>query len=251
MIYFIGAGPGDPELITVKGAKILSEAQIIIYAGSLVNPAVVEIGSADAEVYNSAEMDLDAILDIMERSFREGKTLARLHTGDPSVYGALQEQMDALTSMGIPFQVIPGVSSLFAAAASIPHELTLPGITQTVILTRLEGRTPVPEKERLKDLAKHQSTMAIFLSINQIERVTEELLSGGYSPDTGVVVVEKASWPDQKVIRGTLQDIAKKIKGLGIVRQALILVGDVFMRDYQLSKLYDKNFSHGYRTAKE
>ncbi|NTW04762.1 MAG: precorrin-4 C(11)-methyltransferase [Peptococcaceae bacterium] len=251
MIYFIGAGPGDPELITVKGAKVLAQAQIIIYAGSLVNIDIVyELGRSDAVLHNSATMNLDEIIEVMKAADLEGKTVARLHTGDPSIYGAIQEQMDALTKLGISFEVIPGVSSVFAAAAAIPHELTLPGISQTVILTRLEGRTPVPDKEQLKSLAQHNCTMAIFLSINQIERVVEELAAGGYKSDTGVVVVERASWPDQRVIRGRLDNIVDLIKVSGITRQALILVGKVFSDDYQLSKLYDKNFSHGFRVSK-
>lgn len=251
MIYFIGAGPGDPELITVKGEKILSQADVIIYAGSLVNPVLLEKGKTDAEIYNSATMNLESIVSIMFRSHSEGKTVARLHTGDPSVYGALQEQMDALAEKCIPFEVIPGVSSVFAASAAIPNELTLPGITQTVILTRLEGRTPVPEKEKLTELAKHQCTMAIFLSVDQISRVVQELLEGGYHRDTGVVVVEKASWPEQRIVRGRMENISALIEEAGIKRQALIMVGDVFLKDYQLSKLYDKNFSHGFRVAEK
>lgn len=247
MIYFIGAGPGDPDLITVKGAGILAGADVVIYAGSLVNPEILRNCKPGAKVYNSAGMDLEEVLDVMCSARREGKTVARLHTGDPSIYGAIQEQMDALQEKGLEFKVIPGVSSFFAAAAAIPHELTLPDVSQTVILTRLEGRTPVPEPEKLSDLARHRSTMCIFLSINQINRVVEELLEGGYSSETGVVVVERASWPDQRVIRGTLADIAERVLESGITRQALILVGSVFGREYSRSKLYDGSFSHGFR----
>ncbi len=251
MIYFIGAGPGDPDLITVKGARIIAGADVIIYAGSLVNPAVLAGCKRGAEIYDSAGMNLEEVLEVMFRAWREGKTVARVHTGDPSIYGAVQEQMDALAREGIPFELVPGVSSVFAAAAAIPRELTLPGVTQTVIMTRLEGRTPVPEGERLKELARHRSTMCIFLSINQIERVAAELIEGGYAPGTAAVVVEKASWPDQRVIRGTIESMAELVREAGITRQALILVGDVFVKDYQRSKLYHRDFTHGFRGRAE
>ncbi|MFZ5632398.1 MAG: precorrin-4 C(11)-methyltransferase [Bacillota bacterium] len=251
MIYFIGAGPGDPELITVKGARLIAGADVIIYAGSLVNPAVLDGCRPGAEIYDSSGMNLEEVLEVMGRAWREGKKVARVHTGDPSIYGAIQEQMDALAEKGIPFAVIPGVSSLFAAAAAVPHELTLPGVTQTVIMTRLEGRTPVPGGERLADLARHRCTMGIFLSVNQMDRVVSQLLEGGYDPGTKVVVVERASWPDQRVISGTIKNIGKLVKEAGITRQAIILVGDVFGGHYQRSRLYDGNFSHGYRRRKE
>lgn len=251
MIYFIGAGPGDPELITVKGARIIAGCDVVIYAGSLVNRALLDGCKPGAEIYDSSGMTLEEVLEVMFRAWREGKDVSRVHTGDPSIYGAVQEQMDALAEKGIPFEVVPGVSSVFAAAAAIPHELTLPGVTQTVIMTRLEGRTPVPEGEKLRDLARHRCTMCIFLSVSQIDRVTDELLRGGYGPGTGVVVVEKASWKDQKVIRGTIENIGKLVKEAGITRQALILVGDVFVRDYQRSRLYDREFSHGFRGRAE
>lgn len=251
MIYFIGAGPGDPDLITVKGARLIAGADVVIYAGSLVNRDLLDGCKPGTEIYNSAGMNLEEVLGVMARAWREGKTVARVHTGDPSIYGAIQEQMDALAEKGIPFQVVPGVSSVFASAAAIPNELTLPGITQTVIMTRLEGRTPVPAGESLPDLARHRSTMCIFLSVNQIDRVTADLLKGGYPAGTPVVVVEKASWPDQRIIRGTIKDIGDLVKEAGIARQALILVGDVFGGEYQRSKLYDKKFSHGFRERAE
>lgn len=251
MIYFIGAGPGDPGLITVKGARIISGSDVVIYAGSLVNRALLEGCKPGAEIYDSSGMTLEEVLEVMFRASREGRDVSRVHTGDPSIYGAIQEQMDALAEKGIPFEVVPGVSSVFAAAAAVPHELTLPGVTQTVILTRLEGRTPVPDGEKLRDLARHRCTMCIFLSVSQIDRVAEELLQGGYRPDTGVVVVEKASWKDQRVIRGTIENIGRLVKEAGITRQALILVGDVFAGDYQRSRLYDREFSHGFRGRAE
>ena len=247
MIYFVGAGPGDPELMTVKGARLVSSADVIVYAGSLVSQAVLEGCKPNAQLYNSAGMNFDEVMEVMVKAGREKRTVVRLHTGDPAIYGAIQEQMDALVQEDLPFEVVPGVSSVFAAAAAIPHELTLPGLTQTVIMTRLEGRTPVPEREKLRELARHQCTLCIFLSINQIEQVVAELLEGGFDPDTGVVVVEKASWPDQRVLKGTIKNAVKMVKEAGITRQALILVSNVFDSDYQRSKLYDQNFSHGFR----
>lgn len=251
MIYFIGAGPGDPELITVKGAKLIGEADVVIYTGSLVNARILEYCKPGAEIHNSASMTLDEVLDVIRRAHGAGRMIARVHTGDPSLYGAIQEQMDALAKEGIPFSVVPGVSSFLAAAAAVPHELTLPGVTQTVILTRREGRTPVPEPEKLAALAKHRATMCIFLSVQQIEEVSRELQQGGYTPTTPVVVVEKASWPGERVVRGTLADIAAVVKEAGITRTALIMVGDVFGSEYELSKLYDPGFAHGYRGSRE
>lgn len=251
MIYFVGAGPGDPELITVKGARLLNEADVVIYTGSLINPEVLNHCRPEARLYNSAHMTLEEILAVMIAAHRENLTVVRLHTGDPSLYGATQEQMDALTRMGIPFRVVPGVSSFLAAAAAIPHELTLPGVTQTVILTRLEGKTPVPEEEKLRELARHQSTLCIFLSAHRIEEVVAELKAGGCAEETPVVVVEKASWPEERVMCGTLGDIAARVKAAGITRTALILVGKVFSSPYQPSRLYQPGFTHGYREAKE
>ncbi|ADG82419.1 precorrin-4 C(11)-methyltransferase [Thermincola potens] len=245
-VYFIGAGPGDPELITVKGAKAIESADVIIYAGSLVNKEILKYARPEAKIYNSAHMNLDEVLAVMKEGFSEGKIIARVHTGDPSIYGAIQEQMDALKNMNIPYEVIPGVSSFVAAAASLKQEYTLPDVTQTVILTRLEGRTEVPEKERLRKLARYRATMCIFLSVHAIEEVAEELKEG-YPPDTPVVVIQKASWPDERIVRGTLDDIAGKVREANITKTALIIVGDVFRGQYALSKLYDKNFSHGYR----
>lgn len=250
MVHFVGAGAGDPELITVKGARLLSEADVVIYAGSLVNPEVLKYCRQEARMYNSAFMTLEEVLDIIRRACAAGHSVVRLHTGDPCLYGAIQEQMDILKEEGIPFAVVPGVSSFTAAAAAIPHELTLPGVTQTVILTRIEGRTPVPEREKLKKLAEHRSTMCIFLSVHDIERVVEELEKGGYSSETPVVVVEKASWPEEKVVWGNLGTIAGLVKDSNITRTALIIVGDVFGAPYMKSKLYDKRFAHGFRGVK-
>jgi precorrin-4/cobalt-precorrin-4 C11-methyltransferase len=248
-VYFVGAGPGDPELITLKGIKAIEAAGIVIYAGSLVNPEILRYAKDDAEIFNSAAMNLEEVLQVMVRGVSEGKIIARVHTGDPSIYGAIQEQMDALTEKGITFEVIPGVSSFLAAAAALKQEYTLPGVTQTIVLTRMEGRTPVPEKEKLAQLAKSGSTMCIFLSVHAIAEVVDELKQG-YEEDTPVAVVQKASWPDQLIIKGTLADIAKKVGEASISKTALIIVGNVFRGSYEKSKLYDPEFSHGYREGK-
>ncbi|SHJ84235.1 precorrin-4 C(11)-methyltransferase [Paramaledivibacter caminithermalis] len=248
-VYFIGAGPGDPELITLKGAKKIAEADIIIYAGSLVNKEVIEKRKKEAEVYNSASMTLDEVIEVMEKGIKKGKLIARVHTGDPSIYGAIREQMDILEEKGIEYEVIPGVSSFLAAAASIKKEFTLPGVSQTIILTRMEGRTPVPEKESIEALAKHRATMCLFLSVHMIQKLVDRLLTS-YSPDTPIAVIQKASWKDEKIVMGTLENIADKVEKAEIKKTAQILVGDFLGDKYELSKLYDKNFSHEYRKAK-
>ncbi|ABZ84939.1 precorrin-4 c11-methyltransferase [Heliomicrobium modesticaldum Ice1] len=249
MISFIGAGPGDPDLLTVKGQKRLAEADVVIYAGSLVNPAVLRVCRPEAEIYNSASMTLEAVLAVMERAVGEGKKVARLHTGDPSIYGAIREQMDALDERNIPYEVIPGVSSFLAAAASLRKEFTLPDVSQTVIITRLAGRTPVPEKESLAGLAQHKASLCIFLSTHRLDQVTAELIAGGYPADTPAAVVYKASWPDEKTVRGTLRDIAGKVAEAGISRTAMIMVGQFLEGPYQRSLLYHPAFAHGYREA--
>lgn len=246
MVYFIGAGPGDPELLTVKGKRIIGEADVIIYAGSLVNPQVLSERKPEARVYNSAGMHLDEVLEVMQRAEAEGLMTARVHTGDPSIYGAHREQMDRLDALGIPYEVIPGVSSFLSAAAQLKKEYTLPGVSQTVILTRMEGRTPVPETERLESLAAHRATMIIFLSVGEIETLCERLIPS-YGEETPAAVVYKASWEDEKIVRGTLGTLSVKVKEAGITRTALTLVGDFLGNDYELSKLYDKTFTHGYR----
>ena len=251
MIYFVGAGPGDPDLITVKGAKILARAQIVIYAGSLVNKELLKMCDQSAAIYNSAGMTLQEITDIMIEGHRNGLEVVRLHTGDPSLYGAIQEQMDILRQASVPFGVIPGVSSFLASAAAIAHELTLPGITQTVILTRMEGRTPVPATETISSLAAHQCTMCIFLSVHLLEQLAAELIAGGYSRSTAVAVIEKASWPDQQIVTGNLENIAARVKAAGITKTAMIIVSNVFQSDYQPSKLYAADFSHSYRGGKK
>lgn len=251
MIYFIGAGPGDPELLTLKGRRLIDQADVIIYAGSLVNPAVLEGRKADAVVYDSASMDLDQVVEVLIKAERDGLRAVRVHTGDPAIYGAIREQMVRLDEEGISYEVVPGVSSFSAAAAAVKKEYTLPDVTQTVILTRRAGRTPVPEKEGIRELANHQATMVIFLSVGQIHQLCDELREGGYPEDTPAAVVSRASWPDQLIIRGSLADIAEKTTAAGIRRQALVLVGGFLGDEFALSKLYDKHFAHGYRAATE
>ncbi len=249
-VTIVGAGPGDPELITRKGYRAVQEADVVIYAGSLVNPAILEACKEGAEIHNSATMNLDEVLEVMKASKEAGKSVVRLHTGDPAIYGAIQEQMDALEKMGITYEVIPGVSSFLATAAALKQEYTLPNVSQTVIITRLEGRTPMPEKEKLRFLAEHQATMCIFLSVQMLDQVVAELEAGGYPKETPVAIVVRASWPDQRIIRGTLETIAAQALEAGVMRQAMIVVSHVLNSEYELSKLYDKGFAHMYRDAK-
>ena len=249
-VYFVGAGPGDPELITVKGQNLVKKGDVIIYAGSLVNEKILDCKKKEATLYNSASMTLDEVLDVTERSLTEGKMVVRVHTGDPTIYGAIKEQIDALAEKGIHSVVIPGVSSFTASAASLNRELTLPGVSQTVILTRLEGRTPVPELEKLESLAGHQSTMAIFLSVQMIEGVVEKLRIH-YPADTPIAVVQRATWEDEKHVIGTLGDIAEKVRAANITKTAQILVGRFLGEEYELSKLYHPEFSHEYREGKK
>lgn len=246
MVHFIGAGPGDPELLTIKGKRLIDSADVIIYAGSLVNKKVLDDRKESAVVYNSAYMTLPEVIQVVKEAEAKGLSVARVHTGDPSIYGAIREQMDALDRLGISYEVIPGVSSFLAAAASMKKEYTLPGVSQTVILSRLEGRTPVPEKEKILSLAKHHATMIIFLSVGKIE-VLVQLLSESYERDTPAAVVYKASWPEEVIVYGTLETIADKVKAAGITKTALVVVGDFLGNAYELSKLYDQNFETEYR----
>lgn len=247
-IIFLGAGPGDPELITLKGRRLLDEADVIVYAGSLVNPALLD--EVQAEIHDSAGMTLDEVLAVLTAAWQAGKKAVRLHTGDPALYGAIREQMQRLAQEGIPCEVVPGVSSAFAAAAALKAELTVPEITQTVIFTRIGGRTPVPETESLRKLAAVQASLCIFLSVGMIEQVAAELIAGGYPPDSPAAVVEKASWPDERIIRGTLTDIAAKVQAAGIRKTAMILVGAALSDEATAaSRLYDAEFSHGCRES--
>ena len=248
-VYFIGAGPGDPELLTIKAKNIIERADVIIYADSLINPEVCSCARERAEVYRSASLDLQEITGIIVSSVKQGKVVARLQSGDPGIYGAIQEQMTALDEQGIDYEIIPGVSSLFAAAAALKTELTIPELSQTVIITRMEGRTPVPDLESMKGLAAHQSSMVIFLSVSLIQEVVVELLAGGYLPDTPAAIVYRASWEDEIVVRTTLNDLVEQVRTSDIRKQALILIGPFLnSQDNDLhSKLYDKDFKHEYR----
>ena len=249
MVYFIGAGPGDPELLTIKGKKIIDSADVIIYAGSLVNREVLKDIKSGAKVYNSATMHLEEVIEVMKEAEKKNLMTARVHTGDPAIFGAHREQMDALEREGIEFCVIPGVSSFVAAAAALKKEYTLPEVTQSIILTRMEGRTPMPEKESIEAFAKHQATMVIFLSANRIEELVEQLQTS-YPVDTPIALVYKASWPEEKIIQGNLGNIDELVRKANIIKTGLIVVGRFLGDQYALSKLYDKHFSHEYREAK-
>jgi precorrin-4/cobalt-precorrin-4 C11-methyltransferase len=252
-IQFVGAGPGDPELITVKGKRLLQEADRIIYAGSLVPEVLLKGRKETAEVFNSASLTLEETHELSVESYRRGERVVRLHTGDPSLYGAIQEQMALLDREKIPYEVVPGVSAVFAAAAALGQELTIPGTSQTVILTRLAGRTPVPPGEELASLASHGATLVIYLSVQEMQKVVSELLTS-YSPETPVAVAYRVGWPDQILVEGTLADIAEKVAAAGIKRQAIILVGPVLgvrqAKQLKRSKLYDETFSHGFRKGR-
>ncbi|NLV76873.1 MAG: precorrin-4 C(11)-methyltransferase [Tissierellia bacterium] len=247
MISFVGAGPGDVDLITVKGRKLLEEADVVIYAGSLVSKEHLSFCKPDCNIYNSASMTLEEIVDKMEYAAKKDLKVVRLHSGDPTIYGAIREQMDMLAKKGIEYQVIPGVSSFTAACSSIKREFTLPNVSQTVILTRIEGKTPVPEEEDLELLAKHKASMAIFLSVKNLDRVVEKLKKGYGREDVPIAVVYKVTWDDEKIIIGTLKDIVEKVQKEGITKTAQILVGDFIEGEYERSKLYHPSFSHGYR----
>lgn len=247
MISFVGAGPGAPDLITVRGQQLLRQAQVVVYAGSLVNPALLRETREDCQIYNSAGMTLEEVISVMEEAHLCGKQVVRLHTGDPSLYGAIREQMDRLEERGIPYTVVPGVSSLCAAAAAVKREYTLPDVSQTVIVTRMAGRTPVPAGEELPLLAAHQATMVIFLSAGLLEGVQRQLLEGGYPPHTPAAIVYKASWPEEQTFPCTVGTLAKTAGENRITKTALILVGRFLEGEYERSKLYDPGFTHGYR----
>lgn len=247
MISFVGAGPGNVDLITIRGRRLLEQADVVIYAGSLVSNEHLDFCKDNCQIYNSASMTLEEVIDVMIESVYKGLKVVRLHTGDPTIYGAIREQMDFLDAKAIGYEVVPGVSSFTAACASIKKEFTLPSISQTVILTRIEGRTPVPEGEDLEELAKHRASMAIFLSVQDIDRVVEKLAKGYGSYDIPVAVVYKATWDDEETLFGTLRDIGDKIKSKGINKMAQILVGNFIEGDYERSKLYDPNFTHKFR----
>lgn len=249
MITFVGAGPGAKDLITVRGQKLLMEADIVIYAGSLVNPELLSLCKEGCQIYDSAYMTLEEVIDVMMKDTSKQCSIVRLHTGDPCLYGAIREQMDRLDLLGISYEVCPGVSSFCGAASALHAEYTLPGISQSVIITRMEGRTKVPEKESIQSFAAHQSTMVIFLSTGMLPKLQEALIEGGYPKDTPAAVVYKATWPDEKVVRCELQSLAVSAEEHQITKTALIIVGNILEGEYELSRLYAAEFSTGFREA--
>lgn len=251
MVSIVGAGSGAADLITLRGMRRLSEADVIVYAGSLVNPELLSYAKAGCQIHNSATMTLEEVIAVMEQAHRAGLGVVRLHTGDPSIYGAIREQMDELRQRDIPFEVVPGVSSFCGAAAALQEEYTLPGVSQTVIITRAAGRTPVPEKESISSLAAHGATMAIFLSTGLLEQLQQDLVAGGYDPKTRAAIVYKATWPDEKICRCRVETLAQTASSQGITKTALILVGNFLGEAYERSKLYDPAFTTEFRQGNQ
>lgn len=251
MVYFVGAGSGAADLITVRGMHMLQQADVIIYAGSLVNPELLEYARAGCEIHNSAKLTLEEVIKLMQEAQEQGKMLVRLHTGEPSIYGAVREQMDALDALHIPYESCPGVSVCFGAAASLNLEYTLPGVSQTLIITRMEGRTGVPQKESIESLAAHQASMAIYLSTGMLRELSRRLISGGYVKDTPAALVYKATWPEEEAYICTVETLAQVAEEHGIKKTALVLVGDVITHgNYQKSRLYAADFTTEFRQAK-
>ena len=252
MVYFVGAGCGAADLITVRGMHMLEQADVIIYAGSLVNPQLLEYAKKECEIYNSAKMTLDEVIDVMKQAEQEQKMTVRLHTGDQSVYGAVREQMDMLDELGISYESCPGVSACFGAAASLNLEYTLPGISQSLIITRMEGKTKVPEKEQIESFAAHEATMAIYLSTGMLGELSKRLIAGGYGADTPTELIYKATWPEEEAYRCTVAELEQTAAEHGITKTALVLVGEVIAhQNYQKSRLYAPDFSTEFRQAKE
>lgn len=249
MVHFVGAGSGAADLITVRGARLLGEADVVIYAGSLVNPELLSYTKEGCEIHNSAKMTLEEVLEVIQKAEAAGKVTVRLHTGDSSIYGAVREQFDELQKMGIEFDVCPGVSSFCGAAAALKAEYTLPDVSQTVIITREAGKTPVPERESIRSLAAHRATMILFLSTSLTEKLQEDLLSGGYPAETPAAVVYKATWPEEKIFRCTVETLHRTVSENGLKNTALIIVGNCLGDEYLRSLLYDPAFTTGFREA--
>jgi len=250
-VFFVGCGPGDPDLITVKAKKLIQKADVVVYSGSLIPQPILKL-CKKGKLHDAAKLVREEIFDLLYQNAKKDKLVVRLHDGDPSIYGAIKEQIDNLEEKGIKSIVIPGVTAFLASAAALGMQLTLPGVTQTIIVTRAESRTKVPKREKISELAKHKATLIFYLSIQLISKLVTEAIAGGYKKSTPVAVVYRASWPDQKIIKGTLGDIAKKIKEEKITRTAIVIISDVIDPEtYEYSKLYDKEFSHGYRKAKK
>ena len=249
-IYFVGCGPGDPELLTVKAKKLIQKADVIVYSGSLIPQEIIKL-CKKAKLYDAAKLVREEIFEILRDNALKGKLVVRLHDGDPTIYGAIREQTDNLKKAKIEFEIVPGITSFLASAAALGSELTLPGVTQTIIVTRAESRTKVPSHERITELAKHQATMIFYLSVHLVSDIVKQALKGGYSKSTPVAAIYRASWKDEKIIKGTLDNIVKKIRDEKITRTAIIIVGEIVNpKHYEYSRLYDKTFSHGFRKAK-
>jgi len=249
-VFFVGCGPGDPDLITVKAKKLIQKADVIVYSGSLIPPKILKF-CKKGKLYDASGLVREEIFDILFKNAIKNKLVVRLHDGDPSIYGAIKEQIDNLQKNGISSKVIPGVTAFLASASEIATQLTLPGITQTIIVTRAESRTKVPKREKISELARHKATLIFYLSIHLISKIVKESIAGGYDPSTPVAVIYRATWPDQKIVKGNLSNIVKKIKDEKITRTAIVIISNVIdSTSYEYSKLYDKNFSHGYRKSK-
>ena len=251
MVHFVGAGSGAADLITVRGARLLSEADVIIWAGSLVNPELLKYAKADCEIHDSAYLTLEQVIGIIQTAEAAGKTTVRLHTGDSSIYGAVREQFDELDRLGIEYDVCPGVSAFCGAAAALKAEYTLPEVSQSVIITRAAGRTPVPERESIRSFAKHKATMVLFLSTSLAENAQQELIEGGYAPETPAAIVYKATWPDQKIFRCTVGTLGQTVRANDLTKPSLIVIGDFLGHDYERSKLYDPGFTTEFREAEK
>ena len=249
-VYFVGCGPGDPELITIKAKKLIQKADIIVYSGSLIPPPILKL-CKKGELHDASGLVREEIFDLLYKNAKSDKLVIRLHDGDPSIYGAIKEQIDNLEKKGIESIVVPGITAFLASAAALGMQLTLPGVTQTIIVTRAESRTKVPKREKISELAKHKATLIFYLSVHLLSNIVKEAVAGGYKKSTPVAVVYRASWDDQKIIKGTLDDIVKKVRDEKITRTAIVIISDVInTKTYEYSKLYDKKFSHGYRKAK-
>jgi len=249
-VFFVGCGPGDPELITVKAKKLIQKADVVVYSGSLIPDPILKL-CKKGKLYDAAKLVREEIFALLYKNAKKDKLVVRLHDGDPSIYGAIKEQIDNLEKKGIKSIVIPGITAFLASAAALGTQLTLPGVTQTIIVTRAESRTKVPTREKISELAKHKATLIFYLSVHLLSKLVKEAITGGYKKSTPVAVVYRASWDDQKIVKGTLNDIVKKIQDEKITRTAIVIISDVIHpQSYEYSKLYDKKFSHGYRKAK-
>lgn len=249
-VYFVGCGPGDPELITIKAKKLIQKADVVVYSGSLIPSSILKLCKT-GKLYDASRLVREEIFNILLKNAKKNKLVVRLHDGDPSIYGAIKEQIDKLQEKRISSVVVPGVTAFLASAASLGTQLTLPGITQTIIVTRAESRTKVPKREKISELAKHRATLVFYLSVHLLAEIVKESIAGGYKKSTPAAVVYRASWKDQKIVKGTLANIEKKVKDEKISKTAIVIISDVIdSKSYEYSKLYDKNFSHGYRKSK-